>query len=58
MEMAPSGVLKYCDGKEGRLFIVLPPDPLLLDWSIPRMEETEHSELHSCALTRPLLGSH
>lgn len=39
MEMGPSGVLKHCDGKGGRLFIVLlPSDPLLFDWLCPQDE--------------------
>lgn len=41
MEMGPSGVLKHCDGKGGRLFIVLlPSDPLLFDWLCPQDERS------------------
>lgn len=41
MEMGQSGVLKHCDGKGGRLFIVLlPSDPLRFDWLCPQDERS------------------
>lgn len=60
VEMGLSGVLTHCDGKGGRLVIVLLPaipSPLCFDWLYPEIREiAENSALDSWALTRPLLG--